>query len=300
MRSTRTNIEATVARPSAPRKNRKSSLEQARMFTGTCHDAALPTLRGPIEKLVRGADPLRPKAPFDTDRIVRNELLSALPAGDLAQLSSRLERVPLKRRQFLQERNLPVTHAYFIERGGASLLSRAGEGETVEVGTLGAKDLAGVPIVLGTARSPHRCVVQVPGEALRIRADHLTQAMNDLSALRKLLLRYVQAAMVQSAQLVVCSTKHALHERLARWLLVAQDRLGGNEVPLTHQVLSRALGVRRATVTTAIGRMEEAGLVRRGRGRLVILDGAGLERASCECYRAIRAEHQHMLHAAGG
>jgi CRP-like cAMP-binding protein len=229
-----------------------------------------------------------------TDALPRNELLSALPAEDLAQILPCLERVPLKRRQILQERNLPVVHAYFIERGAASLLLRAGERGAVEVGTLGCKDFIGVPIVLGTVRSPHRCMVQVAGEALRIGVADLRRAMDDMPALRRILFGYVQAAMVQSAQLVVCNTRHALGERLARWLLVAHDRMEGDEIPLTHQCLSRALGVRRAGVTTAMGRMEEAGLIRRGRGRLVILDREGLEGASCECHRAIRAEHQRV------
>jgi hypothetical protein len=105
---------------------------------------------------------------------------------------------------------------------------------------------------------------------------------------------YVQARMVQTAQLVACNTRHSVPERIARWLLVAHDRLEGNAVPMTHQCLGRAVGVRRAGITTAIGRMEEAGLLRRGRGRLVILDREGLEQASCECYRAIRSETQRV------
>lgn len=236
---------------------------------------------------------------------VRNALLSALDQSALEELLPHLERVPLKRRQVLQERNLPLTHAYFVERGVASLLSRAGERGSVEVGTLGAKDFVGLPILLGTLRSPHRCVVQVAGEALRIGAEPLQRVMDEIPRLRALLFRYVQAAMVQSAQLVVCNTRHSLNERLARALLLTYDRLGEREVPLTHQCLSRLLGVRRAGVTTAVGQMERAGLIRRGRGRLVIADPERLHAASCECYRAIAAEHDRIfspgsLHQAHG
>ncbi|WP_230530886.1 Crp/Fnr family transcriptional regulator [Microvirga roseola] len=227
--------------------------------------------------------------------VIRNGILQALPAEALDELAPYMQRVPLKRRQVLHERNLPVTHAYFIERGLASLLARAGDQCMLEVGTLGCQDFAGMPVVLGTSRTPHRCVVQVSGEALRIAADDLHQAMNDVPALRQLLLGYVQASTVQSAQLVVCNTRHTLRQRLARWLLFAHDRVEGNEIALTHQFLGRALGVRRAGVTTAMGRLEEAGLLHRGRGRIVILDRAGLEAEACECYRAIRSEHGRIV-----
>lgn len=225
---------------------------------------------------------------------VRNGLLAALPADELARLRPRLERVPLKRKQILQERNLPPTHAYFIERGAASLVSRSGDGGTIEVGTLGSIDFVGTPLVLGTGRSPHRCIVQVPGEALRIDAEGLTHALETVPGLRGLLLGYVQATMVQSAQLAVCNARHSLTERLARWLIVAHERLEGDEIPLTHQSLSRALGVRRASVTSALGHLEGVGIVRGGRGWLKICDPAGLEEASCDCHRAIRTEHQRL------
>jgi CRP-like cAMP-binding protein len=226
-----------------------------------------------------------------SNETVRNSLLRILPKDVFEQLSPCLERVVLKRRQVLHERNLPVNSAYFIERGLASLLARAGEGGAVEVGTLGNRDFVGLPIVLGTVRTPHRCVVQIPGEALRISADDLRQAMGDIPAVRQLLLSYVQAASVQGTQLVVCNSLHTLQQRLARWILFAHDRIEGNEIALTHQVLGRALGVRRAGVTTAMGRMEEAGLIHRGRGRILILNRAGLEDEACECYRALRSEH---------
>jgi CRP-like cAMP-binding protein len=238
---------------------------------------------------VAPAPPMRRTAPG-----VRNGLLAALPADDLARLRPRLERVPLKRKQILQERNLPPSHAYFIEQGTASLVSRSGDGGTIEVGTLGSIDFVGISLVLGTGRSPHRCIVQVPGEALRIDAEGLAQALETVPGLRGLLLGYVQATMVQSAQLAVCNARHSLGERLARWLLVAHERLEGDEIPLTHQSLSRALGVRRASVTSALGQLEDLGLVRGGRGRLTIRDAAGLEEASCDCHRAIRTEHQRL------
>ncbi len=224
----------------------------------------------------------------------RNNLLRALSPRTLADLRPRLERVSLKRRQILHERGVPVFHAYFIERGMASMLSRAGDSAMLEIATLGCSDFVGMPLVLGTGRAPHRCVVQVPGEALRISAEELTRAMDELPELRVLLLGYVQAAIVQMAQLAVCNSRHPLQQRLARWLLVAQEQLGEHEIPLTHQNLSRSLGVRRAGITTALGQLEAAGLLRGGRGRLEILDRAGLEEQACICHRFIRVERQRI------
>jgi CRP-like cAMP-binding protein len=173
-------------------------------------------------------------------------------------------------------------YAYFIERGLASLMARAEDQCMLEVATLGQQDFVGLPIVLGTARTPHRCMVQVSGEAWRISAEDLQMHLGRIPALRQLLLCYVQAAGVQSAQLVVCNSRHSLRHRLARWLLFAHDRVEGNEI---------ALGVRRAGVTTAMGRLEEAGMIHRGRGRIMILDRASLEGETCDCYRAIRSEY---------
>ncbi|GJE04292.1 Crp/Fnr family transcriptional regulator [Methylobacterium isbiliense] len=225
----------------------------------------------------------------------RNTLLAALTDQDFAALRPALEPLVLRRRQVLHERNAPVAYVYFIERGTASLLCRVAGRESVEVGALGRGDLVGVSAVLGTARAPHRCVVQVPGEALRIRTEDLRRAMITRPALRSLLLAHVQARLIETAQLMLCNTHHSLDERLARSLLRALDDLDGDEIPLTHRALSQSLSVRRAGVTTALGEMEMAGLVRRGRGRLKVLDRGGLEQAACECHRIVRAERRRLV-----
>lgn len=239
---------------------------------------------------------LRAESCSNPDSPVRNELLAALSADARERLGRYLERTPLRRRQILHERNVPITYAYFIEEGAASLLSRSGGSrESVEVGNLGRKDFIGLPILLGTGRSPHRCVVQAPGEALRIKACDLQRALQDLPDLQQILFGYVQVAMVQSAQLALCNAKHSLRQRLARWLLESHDLCGGQAINVTHQCLSRAIGVRRAGITTALGDLEGLGIVARGRGEVIILNRSALENESCECYRAIRAEHQRVL-----
>lgn len=232
---------------------------------------------------------------------VRNALLQALGEKDLARVLPYLERVPLRRGQTLHESHRRCTHAYFIESGVASLLARAGERGTLEVATLTHRDFVGMAAILGIGASPHSCVVQIPGEALRIRADRLESALVQAPALRRVLLAYIQAAIAHTAQLVVCSTCHGLQERVARWLAVAHDARNGDEPLLvTHDALSWALGARRAGVTKALGNLEEAGIVRRGRGRMTVRNRTGLEAAACKCLEVIRKEYETSLSAAEG
>jgi CRP-like cAMP-binding protein len=225
---------------------------------------------------------------------LRNGLLRALPAETLEALRPLLQRVELRKRQVLHERNTPVACGYFIEHGTASLQSRVDGRSGLEVGTLGRRDFVGLPLLLGTGRTPHRCVVQVPGEAYRIGAADLQDAMEELPSLRQLLFAYVQAVLVQSSQLVVCSTRHSVQERLTRWLLSAHDRIEGDAIPVTHQALSRSLGVRRAGITTTLGCLEKAGLIRRGRGCIRVLDPESLQDEACDCYHTIRAEYRRL------
>jgi CRP-like cAMP-binding protein len=228
---------------------------------------------------------------------VRNRLLAALPAQDFDLLHPHLERVALKRRQVLEEPHVPIRYVHFIERGAASMASRTRADGLVGVGLVGRTGLVGIPVVLGTMGSPLRCVVQIPGEALRIGADHLRRAMDRSAAMRQILLNYVQALMVQNSQLVLCNTRHPSDQRLARWLLLAHDESDDDAVCVTHAVVSRILGVRRATVTEAIGRLGAAGVVRTDRGCITIVDRARLEQVACECYRIIRAEYDRLVPA---
>jgi CRP-like cAMP-binding protein len=219
---------------------------------------------------------------------VANGILKQLSEGCRAEILARSEIVLLNRRQILLERNLPLRFAYFVEGGIMSLFARAGTDRAhVEIGTLGVGDFIGIPIVLGAKNSPYRCVVQVQGSALRIEVDVLTALLESFPDLRRALLAYIHAAIVRSSQLLACNARHSLRERLARWLLVTSDRLQMSQIPLTHDVMSRAIAVRRAGVTTEMGRMEEAGLIRRMRGSILILDPEGLVSVSCSCYRQL-------------
>ncbi|MGY3622538.1 Crp/Fnr family transcriptional regulator [Bradyrhizobium sp. USDA 10063] len=224
-----------------------------------------------------------------------NDLVRRLSPQSRSQLLSRCETVRLLPRQMLQERGVELRFAYFIEAGAASLTARAGDCPPVEIHTLGQKDFVGLPLILGMRVSPHRCTVQVAGQALRLPADDIVHLVKTNVEIQKLLLGYVQATLIHSSQLVACNSRHNLNQRLARWLLVTKDRLGSSEIALTHRAMAQALAVRRAGITTAIGEMEQAGMIRRTRGKTVIVDEGRLERASCDCYHVIRSAHDRSL-----
>ena len=231
---------------------------------------------------------------FNQSIPAQNIILRTLPADVLSALQPALSRLALKRRAILQEAHAPVDTVYFIERGLAAVLTRAQHDGHVEVGIVGRSGLIGVPALLGTARSPNRCVMEVEGEALQIGADDLRRAMDEQPALRRQLLGYVQALLVQNTQTALCNVRHPLPHRLARWLLLAADRLDSSVVPLTHELMSMMLGVRRAGITNALSELERAGAVKKSRGTVTIADRPRLEAISCECYRVIADEYAQL------
>ena len=177
----------------------------------------------------------------------QNAILRCLPEEEFAQLHPLLELVSLKPRRVLHFPNVQTEYVYFIESGLVSVLANAGHGKDVEVWLIGPEGIAGFPVILGEVSSPHRRVVQVEGEAYRIRADDLVAAVAKLNTLRRVLLKYVQAVIIQTSQLGVCNATHTVDQRVARWLIMAQDRCHTDALPTTQQRLSRMLGVQRAT-----------------------------------------------------
>ena len=222
-----------------------------------------------------------------------NLLLASLPAADRALLDAELERVPLEVGQVLYEADAAITHAYFPHEGLASVVSAMAEG-TVEVGTTGRDGFVGVPVLLHADSSPTRTFVQVAGSADRIAVDRLLAVVGRSPALQRALYRFVQAFLEQVAQTAACNRLHTLEERCARWLLMTQDRMGVERIPLTQQFLSFMLGVHRPAVTLAAGALQKAGLIRYSRGRITILDRAGLESAACACYEISRGSVERL------
>jgi CRP-like cAMP-binding protein len=227
--------------------------------------------------------------------LLRNRLVRSMSAGTFSLIRPHLQRVVLKPREILQERNRPLQYVHFIEQGVASLFARTSRDGPVEVAMIGRLGLVGVPVVLGTMRSPNRCLVLVSGEALRIASNDLQETMAQSPEWRQLLMNYVHALLIQNSQTVLCNVRHELYERLCRWLLLACDRLDDNVIPMTHELLSMTLGVRRAGVTTALAELAETGAVRRSRGAIEVLDRDILERGACECYRIISAEYRRLM-----
>jgi CRP-like cAMP-binding protein len=227
--------------------------------------------------------------------MIRNAILRALPQSELDPLIPLLERVPLRRRQTLIEPDVPIRDVHFLESGTACVISRTNHHRLVELGMVGRMGVVGVPAVLGVDRSPFRCFVQFPGESLRLKVPQLREAMERSPVLRQMLMNYVQALMTLQAQTILCNTRHSLRQRVARWLLMALDRIDGADVPATHDLLARMLGVRRASVTEAIAELEAAGVIRHSRGLLTVIDRSMLEHTACECYAFIRAEFERLL-----
>jgi CRP-like cAMP-binding protein len=206
-----------------------------------------------------------------------------------------LQAIALKRRAILQEHNRPIEHIYFIERGVASLFARTQRDGPVEVAIVGRLAFVGVAAVLGTMRSPNRCVMELPGEAMRITSKDLQRVMDDVPGVREHLLKFVHALLIQNSQTALCNVRHELEERLCRWLLLAADRLDEKVIPLTHDQLAVILGVRRAGITTTLSILEKMGAVIKTRGAVQISDRTILENRTCECYRIIASEYRRMM-----
>jgi len=206
---------------------------------------------------------------------VRNRLLASLSSGDYALLKPDLESLALSARQILEAPNTSITHSYFIESGLASIVARNSH-KRLEVGLIGCEGMTGLPIVLGSDRSPHETFIQVAGEGKRIAADKLRAAMQKSRSLERAFLKCAHEFMNQTATTALSNGTASLEERLARWLLMANDRLEGNEIPLTHEFLSLMLGVRRTGVTVALNYLEKRGIIQLARGDIIILDREGL------------------------
>lgn len=224
-----------------------------------------------------------------------NHLLTSLSASDHDRIQALLEPVQLSLGQVLYEPNQSIEYAYFPLSAVVSLLNEMEGGYRVETATVGNEGMIGVPLVLGTADIPMRAIVQIAGEALRISAKALQSELNTEQGLHLLLLRYIQTLMSQISQNLACTRLHSAQERCCYLLLLTQDRIGLAELPLTHEVLSRMVGVRRDSIGSIVTTLERAGLVQHQRGRITILDRSGLEAAACECYRIVRSEFDRAL-----
>jgi len=217
-------------------------------------------------------------------RTVKNKILLALPARERDSIFAKLEFVPLPVATVLNEEGERIKYGYFVNAGLASVLKVMEDGNSIEVGLCGREGFVGLPLVVGFSSSPTRIIMQVEGSGYRIDAKDLSAVLHGCPMLAASLRRFSQELALQSEQIAACNRLHEVEERLARWLLMSQDRLGGNVVPLTQTFLAHMLGTRRASVTEAAGILQKARLISCSRGLVKIERRDGLEHASCECY----------------
>ena len=229
------------------------------------------------------------------DTALENRLLAALPRLEYERLFPYFELVRLTPGRILYDVGDTVYHAYFPKGGMISLLSITQDGRTVEVGMVGNEGMTGLPTILRCNVAPYRVMVQFEGNALRIRADALKTEISRSRQLQEILLCYTHALLIQIAHSAACNRFHTVEARLCRWLLVSRDRLLTDTLHLTQEFLSHMLGVPRTSVTTVATALQERKLIRYSRGKIVILNRAGIESQSCECYRLVRNEIEQFL-----
>ena len=218
---------------------------------------------------------------------VRNELLAALPKADYERVILLLETIPLELKHLLYKPGEPIQHVYFPGGGFCSVLAVLEDGNMVEVATIGREGMVGVSAVIDGNPPPSATMVQAETDTCyRMTAEAFRREMDRRGAFYKLLTRWAEALVGFIMQSTACNAVHSVEQRLARWLLMAQDRIAKDEFPLTQEFVAMMLGTTRPTVTVVAGTLQRAGLIKYHRGHVTVVDREGLESASCECYRA--------------
>lgn len=225
----------------------------------------------------------------------QNHLLAALPADEYARLFPHLELVPMPLGDVLYEPGIQMRHVYFPTTSIVSLLCVMDDGASAEIAVVGNEGIVGVSLFMGGETTPSRAVVQSAGHAYRLQGPLLKDEFYLAGPMQRLLLRYTQALLTQMAQTAVCNRHHSLDQQLCRWLLLSLDRLPSNELIMTQELIANMLGVRREGVTEAAGNVQKAGLIEYHRGRITVLDRAGLEARACECYAVVKRECDRLL-----
>jgi CRP-like cAMP-binding protein len=230
---------------------------------------------------------------------VHNGILLSLPAKECAIMLAELEFVDLRAHDLLNEMGEAIEYCYFMNSGMTSILTVMADGKGVEVGLTGKEGFVGLPVIVGLKTSPTRAIVQIAGSAFRLSVAQILRSLGRCPQLEKRLNQYSQELSMQATQVAACNRLHEVEQRLARWLLMSQDRVHGDVVPLTQEFLSHMLGTRRASVTVAAGVLQKAGLIKYVRGTVNIVNRSRLEDAACECYGIITRQSQNWRNEAG-
>lgn len=224
-----------------------------------------------------------------------NRLLASLPAADWQRWQPQLEWVSLPLGQVIYESGLTMSHVYFPTDAIVSLLYVMESGASAEIAVVGHEGVVGVSLFMGGGSTPSRAVVQSAGQGWRLRGAFMQDEFNSSHPVMHLMLRYTQALITQMAQTAVCNRHHALDQQLCRWLLLSLDRLTGDELLMTQELIANMLGVRREGVTEAALKLQRDGLIRYARGHIKVLDRVGLEARTCECYAVVKKEYDRLL-----
>jgi CRP-like cAMP-binding protein len=224
-----------------------------------------------------------------------NDLLASMPAAEWTRIGPQLETVDLPLGKVLYESGASMGHVYFPSTAIVSLLYVMEDGASAEIAVVGHEGVVGIALFMGGETTPSRAVVQSAGQGYRLRASAIKEEFNRSGPVMHLLLRYTQALITQMAQTAVCNRHHSLDQQLCRWLLLSLDRLDGNELVMTQELIANMLGVRREGVTEAALKLARLGLIRYARGHITVLDRAALEGRVCECYAVVKNEYDRLL-----
>jgi CRP-like cAMP-binding protein len=219
-----------------------------------------------------------------------NHILAALPKEEHDRLFPHLKLVPLPLGKVLYESGAALRHIYFPTDSIVSLLYVREDGSSAEIAVVGNEGAIGVSLFMGGETTPSRAIVQSAGHAYRLTGVRLKQEFSRHGQMLHVLLRYTQSLITQMAQTAVCNRHHSLDQQLCRWLLLSLDRLSGNELQMTQELIANMLGVRREGVTEAAGKLQKLGIIQYVRGKITVLDRPHLERRSCECYAVVKRE----------
>jgi CRP-like cAMP-binding protein len=219
---------------------------------------------------------------------VRNTVLSSLPSAEFDLIQPHLESIDFPHLSILHEAGESLQFAYFLNEGLASLVIVTRDGKSVEVAIAGREGMIGTPLVVGISYGPFRVIMQIAGSGLRVKADVLLEMLGSLPVFSARLHRYALVQGLQIAQIAACNRLHEVEQRLARWLLMVQDRVDGESLPVTHEFLAQMLGTGRPSISLAAGLLQRAGVISNLRGKMKIVNRKSLESTACECYRAIR------------
>ncbi|WP_277811835.1 Crp/Fnr family transcriptional regulator [Chromohalobacter canadensis] len=225
----------------------------------------------------------------------KNHLLAALPSEVKQRLSPCLEPVQLSLGQVLHEAGGALSHVYFPSDAIVSLLYVTENGASAEIAVVGNEGLVGIAVFMGGESTTSRAIVQSAGQALRLPVHQLKDEFNRHGEMLHLLLRYTQALITQMAQTAVCNRHHSIDQQLCRWLLLSLDRLPGNQLNMTQELIANMLGVRREGVTEAAGKLHRLGVIEYRRGHITVLDRPLLEQLSCECYAVVKKESDRLM-----